>query len=202
VHPNPSFAWNDRDALLAFVADTAFATIVICGSEGPRIVHAPVIVTEDRQALRFHLSRANRASLAEPAGSRALASCLGLHAYISPDWYGTADQVPTWNYVAVECEGPLRRLAVEELAALLDELGRIQEARLAPKPAWTRDKMSAGRFDAMLKAIIGYELRIAELRGTRKLGQNKTGSERTAAADGLAATGAAQLAQMMRDAGR
>ena len=66
--------------------------------------------------------------------------------------------MPTWNYLAVEAEGPLRRLDEAELTALLDELGAAHEARLAPKPPWTRAKMSAGRFEAMLKAIIGYEL--------------------------------------------
>jgi predicted FMN-binding regulatory protein PaiB len=38
----------------------------------------------------------------------------------------------------------------------------------------------------MLKAIIGYELKIEELRGTRKLGQTKAPEERRAAAAGLA----------------
>ena len=46
--------------------------------------------------------------------------------------------------------------------------------------------MTPGRFEAMLKAIIGYELRIEELRGTRKLGQHKDEAQRSAAASGLA----------------
>ena len=29
----------------------------------------------------------------------------GPEGYISPDWYGVADQVPTWNYVAVHLVG-------------------------------------------------------------------------------------------------
>jgi transcriptional regulator len=200
MHPHPSFAWTDRDALIDFVAEAGFATIMICGPGGPRIVHVPVVVSTDRRSIRFHLSRANRAAVSEGEGVRGLLSCLGQHAYISPDWYGTKDQVPTWNYVAVECEGSLRRLTQDELTHLLDDLGGVNEARLAPKPVWTRDKMSAGRFETMLKAIVGYELAIEELRGTRKLGQNKDANERAAAADGLEATGAVELAQMMRNA--
>jgi transcriptional regulator len=46
--------------------------------------------------------------------------------------------------------------------------------------------MSPGEFEAMLKAIVGYELAIEDLRGTRKLGQNKADAERLAAAAGLA----------------
>jgi transcriptional regulator len=181
MHPNRAFAWEDRDAMLAFLADIAFCTICI---DGPALVHAPVIVMgPDR--IRFHLSRANKAAPAM-AASRAIVSCLGPDSYISPDWYGSPDQVPTWNYLAVEAEGPLRMLDETELARLLDDLSAAHEARLAPKPAWTRAKMTPGRFEAMLNAVIGYELGIEALRGTRKLGQNKKEEERIGAAAGLA----------------
>jgi transcriptional regulator len=180
MHPNRAFAWKDRAAMLAFVADIAFCTIVVDGSA---LVHAPVIVSGADRIL-FHVSRGNRAAALDPR--RAILSCLGPDAYVSPDWYGTPDQVPTWNYLAVEAEGPLRRLDEAELAGLLDALGAAHEARLAPKPEWTRAKMTAGRFEAMLRAIIGYELRVETLRGTRKLGQTKTLEERIGAAEGLA----------------
>jgi transcriptional regulator len=180
MHPNCAFAWQDREAMLAFLADIAFCTICV---DGPALVHAPVIVAAPDR-LRFHISRGNRAAAALD-GKRAIVSCLGPDAYISPDWYGTPDEVPTWNYLGVEAEGPLRRLAEDDLAALLDDLSVAHEARLAPKPQWTRAKMSPGRFEAMLKAIIGYELAIEDLRGTRKLGQNKRG-QIEAVAQGLA----------------
>jgi transcriptional regulator len=192
MHPNRVFAWEDREAMLAFVADTAFATIA---AEGPVIVHAPVLVAGPDRLL-FHVSRGNRAKL---DGRRAIVSVLGPDAYISPDWYGTDDQVPTWNYLAVEAEGPLRRLDETELAELLDRLSTAHEARLAPKPAWTRAKMKRGRFEGMLKAIVGYELGIEALRGTRKLGQNKDEATRRAAAAGLAPFNPALAALMEKE---
>lgn len=71
MHPNRAFAWEDRAAMRAFLADTAFCTIC---AEGPLVVHAPVIVVgEDR--IRFHLSRGNRAAALD--GKRAIVSCLG-----------------------------------------------------------------------------------------------------------------------------
>jgi transcriptional regulator len=203
MHPNRAFEWQDREAMLAFVADIAFCTIAV---DGPFVVHAPVAVdAPDR--LRFHVANGNRAAKAlagrdgTRAPARAIVSCLGPDSYISPDWYGTADQVPTWNYLAVEAEGPLRRLDQDELVVLLGELSAAHEARLAPKPAWTRDKMTPGRFEAMLKAITGYELTIDALRGTRKLGQSKRRQERTGAADGLAPFDPV-MAELMREAGK
>jgi transcriptional regulator len=196
MHPHRAFAWDDQDEMLAFVANVAFCTIFI---DGPMVVHAPVVVrAPDR--IQFHISNRNRATLLFD-GARALLSCLGPDAYISPDWYGTDDQVPTWNYVAVEAEGPLRQLDDEELTGLLDALSEAHEQRLAPKPAWTRGKMSPGRFEAMLKAITGFELSIEALRGTRKLGQTKKGAEQQAAADGVVAFDP-EMAALMRAAGQ
>lgn len=190
MHPNRAFAWEDRDEMPAFVVDVAFCTLA---AEGPTIAHVPVAVAPPDR-IRFHIARGNRAKL---DGKRAIVSCLGPDAYISPDWYGSREQVPTWNYLAVEAEGPLRRLDEDELTALLDDLGAAHEARLAPKPPWTRAKMGPGRFEAMLKAITGYELLIEELRGTRKLGQHKSDAERQGAADGLAPFNP-KLAALMR----
>jgi transcriptional regulator len=192
MHPDRRFAWEDRDAMLAFIGEVAFCTICV---DGPAVMHAPVVVAPPDR-LRFHVSRANRAAKSLEGG-RALVSCLGPDAYISPDWYGTPDQVPTWNYVAVEAEGPLRRLETDELVALLEDLAVPHEARLAPKPAWTQAKMSAERFEGLLKAIVGFELSIEDLRGTRKLGQHKQHAERVGAAEGLAPFNP-KLAGMMR----
>ncbi len=201
MHPDPRFAWEDREAMLGFLADVAFCTICV---EGPAVVHAPVVVAPPDR-LSFHISRANRVAKAlegardASAPALALVSCLGPDAYISPDWYGTPDQVPTWNYVAVEAEGPLRRLERDELVGLLDDLGAAHEARLAPKPPWTRAKMNVTRFDGLLKAVVGFEMQIEALRGTRKLGQHKQADERAGAAAGLAPFNA-DLAGLMAEA--
>ncbi len=193
MHPNPAFHWTDQEAMLAFVGEVSFATVCV---DGPAVVHAPLLVAAPDRLL-FHVSRANRA-LERLEGARAIASVLGPDCYISPDWYESADQVPTWNYVAVEAEGPLRRLDQAELAGSLDGLSRAHEERLAPKRVWTRDKMAPGRFGAMLKGIAGFELKIDALRGTRKLGQHKSVADRRRVADALAALGRTQAAELMR----
>ena len=196
MHPNRTFDWTDRDAMLAFVAEVSFAHLFAATPEGPRVAHAPVVVTREGN-LRFHLARSNR--LAKHIdGLTALVSIAGPEAYISPDWYGTDDQVPTWNYMAVEIEGPVRRLGETELVSLLYDLSAAYEARLLPKKPWTRAKMTPGRFDGFLKAIHAYELKVDALRGTAKMGQNKSVPEMLGAADGLEARGRADVAALMR----
>ena len=197
MHPSPDFAWTDREEMLAFIAEVGLCTICV---DGPAVVHAPVVVGPPDRLL-FHVARRNPAVPAFDR-ARALVSCLGADAYVSPDWYGTADQVPTWNYVVVEAEGPLRRLEEAELVAQLDRLAEVEEAKLGPKPPWTRSKLSEARFAALLRGIIGYEVKIESLRGTRKLGQNKSRAEREGAATGLAPFHPVMAALMGGDSGR
>jgi transcriptional regulator len=193
MHPNRAFHWTDQGEMLAFVGEVSFATLCV---DGPALVHAPLLAAAPDRLL-FHVSRSNPA-LPRLEGARAIASVLGPDCYVSPDWYRSAGQVPTWNYVAVEAEGPLRRVDEVELVEMLDRLSQAHEQRLAPKREWTRDKMEAGKFDAMLKAIVGFEMKIEALRGTRKLGQHKGAEDRKGVADALAALGRTEAAELMR----
>lgn len=199
MHPNRKFHIRDRSSMAALVRDLGFGILFVPTAEGPRAVHVPVLLEGDR--LRFHVSRGNLVHDALAAGVDALFVATGPHAYISPEWYGLEDRVPTWNYVAVELEGPVRILDTDELVRLVDELSAEQEARLAPKIPWTRDKMSPGRFEGLLKAIAGFEMRVVEWRGTAKIDQDKADSVRAGIADALAQRGERAMAEtMMRPA--
>lgn len=196
MHPNRLFHWQDEAAMRAFVAEQAFGTVFLATPDGPRVAHAPVVFLDDAH-VGFHLSRAN-ALAAHLDGARALFVAQGPHGYMSPDWYGIDDQVPTWNYVTVELEGVVRQTDEAGLLAIVDALSDAHERRLAPKPVWTREKMTPGLADKMARAIIGYTLEIELWRGTRKLGQNKTAEVRLRAADKAEAAGNAALAGLMR----
>ncbi|MFZ5668406.1 MAG: FMN-binding negative transcriptional regulator [Pseudomonadota bacterium] len=172
MHPSRLFSQTDEAALAALVAERGFALIVGVVDGRPVAAQAPVLL--DGRRLRFHLSRGN--ALVEPfsAGGRALAVVAGPDAYVSPDWYGVDDQVPTWNYLSVEMEGPAARLDERAAARLLDALSDRFEDRLAPKPPWTRRKMSPGRFEAMLAGVAAFEAVVERFEGVWKLGQNKS----------------------------
>jgi len=187
MHPNPKFGWTDEAAMRAFVDDTAFAHIVTVTDGRPIGAQAPLVNVPDG-SVRFHLSRANRLTgLLD--GAPVLASVIGTHFYVSPDWYGTADQVPTWNYRLVEIEGVARRLNEVELRDLLDRLSAAQEARLAPKPAWTTAKMDQARLDAMVRAIVGFAIDTPRFAGAVKMGQNKPHHEMDGVITALRAIG-------------
>ena len=89
----------------------------------------------------------------------------------------------------------------EGLVGLLDDLSAVNEARLAPKTPWTRDKMDAGKFNRMLGAITGFDMEIRAWRPTFKLSQNKPEADRLRAADALEKSGRRALAHLMREWG-
>lgn len=197
MHPNGQFHWADDDAMLAAINGMPFGRVFATTPMGPRVAHAPVIVTPQR-TLRFHLANGN-----------ALTDCLddavalilfeGANSYISANWNGPpSHSVPTWNYVAIECEGIVRKLGSDDLVALLDTLAQQLEPTVDED--WTRAKMDPARFEAMLHAITCFELDITAIRGTRKLSQNISQVEHQKITEALDQIGHSAMAQLMRDA--
>ena len=174
MHPNAAFGWTDTAEMLQFVSEQSFSHIFTASGAGQFVVHAPVIVRDGN--ILFHVARRNR--IADHLdGHPVLISVLGRHAYHSANWYASEDQVSTWHYEAVEIEGLARRVSEDELVSLIDQLSDTMEQRYSPEQPWTRAKMTPGKFDAMTKAIVGFEVKPTEIRGTRKFNQSKSGAD-------------------------
>lgn len=196
MHPNPAFRKTDTARNLDFARARGFGVLCANGTDGPVLAHVPFVVAADGSFADLHLARSNAIIAAGLPAAAVLAVSGGDH-YISPDWYGLADQVPTWNYVAVHLRGTLTPLPPEALEPHLDQLSAIHEATLTPKPAWTSAKMSDGVMPRMMRAILPFRLMIAAVDGTWKLNQNKPAAARQGV---IAALGPADaIAQAMQD---
>jgi transcriptional regulator len=198
MHPNRAFDWQDREQMLGFVGERAFAHIFTAAEEKLFVVHAPVLVT-DRGSLLFHVARRNR--IAEHLPDRpVLISVSGREAYQSANWYVSDNQVPTWHYEAVEIEGIARPLSVDGLVDLLDRLSDRFEGLLSPEEPWTHAKMEPGKFDAMTKAIVGFEVVPTDIRGTRKFNQHKSAEDLAATIAGQQSAGREDIVQAIHEA--
>jgi transcriptional regulator len=187
MHPASIFHVAEREPLLAQLRAQPLVTLAAAPDGRPAVAQAPVVIHQAGEALElhFHLARGNALAGFLAGGFRAVAVSLGSDAYISPDWYGAPDQVPTWDYLTVEAEGLVTVMDDAELVDLLDRLSAQEEAKLLPKPPWTRGKMSPGRFEAMLRGIVGAKLAVERLEGTFKFSQNKTGAQRAGVVQAL-----------------
>ena len=184
-----AFAIDASDVLAEFIRAHPFATVALALDGAVQLAYAPVVL--DGDVVRFHLAAANPVAQAGD-GARMTLSFLGAHAYVSPDWYATAGMVPTWNYSAVEGTGIARRLGGDALRTLLADLSAAEEGHLAPKKAWTMDKVPETKMAMLLNAITGFSVRFETLQGKFKLSQNLKPEDAAGAIDGLAARGDAQ----------
>lgn len=180
MHPSGLFKIEDETVLLEHLAAFPFSTIAASVGGRAMVAHTPVIARriDGALVLDFHLSRGNALTPAVAEGFHAVAVSLAADAYVSPDWYDDRDSVPSWNYVSVEVAGPVAALDEAGLIAVVDDLSAMEEARLLPKLPWTRHKMSQGKFDRLLRGIVGARMVVERFEGTHKLSQNKTPADR------------------------
>lgn len=199
MHPNPAFRRVDAAQSLALARARSFGILVAQGAEGPLASHIPFMLSDDGSVVEFHLVRNSAMARAIADGAPVRLIVDGPEGYISPDWYGVADQVPTWNYVAVHLVGEARLTDEDGFRDLLDRLSAHFEARLLPKKPWTSDKMAEGVMERMMRGIVPCVMKVSDLQATWKLGQNKTEDARAGAAQGLEVQGNAALANLMRN---
>lgn len=203
MHPNSAFRTEPRERNIAFARDRAFGTLAVNGENGPLISHVPFLLSEDGTVLETHLVRSTPLSRALPA--QAVMAITGPDAYISPDWYEMADQVPTWNYVAVHLRGRLEARPAEEMRALLERQSRQYEEWLLPKRPWTLDKTPEDLVARLMRAIVPVRMHVESADGTWKLTQNKPAQARLSAARHLETFGrdpeARLLAALMKGLG-
>ncbi len=173
MHPNPSFRKADQTQNLEFASQRSFGTLAVNSDEGPLLAHIPFLLNPEGTRLEGHLVRSNPILKLIDRGTAAVMSIAGPDAYISPDWYNTENQVPTWNYIAVHLRGSLVQLPQEELRPHLQRLSDFFEKKLAPKPAWKLDKMDDHALAKMMNMIVPIALDVTEINGTWKLAQNK-----------------------------
>ncbi|WP_050420267.1 FMN-binding negative transcriptional regulator [Bradyrhizobium tropiciagri] len=194
----------DRAASLAFAEARGFG--LACAWDGGKPIASalPFYLTyadDGTPRALFHVARHN--PLVKLAGGAPwLLAVTGADAYVSPDWYVSPDQVPTWLYQAVHLTGPVRTLSGEELAVQIDVLTGKFEDWLLPKRPWTSAKMTAARLEAMKQAIVGLQMTVEEVEGSFKLNQHKSETDFAAVGNALALqaeAGARQIAALMRE---
>ncbi|MFD0859383.1 FMN-binding negative transcriptional regulator [Roseovarius aquimarinus] len=203
MHPNPVFRGATDAFNLDYAREEGFGMLAVTVEGAPLLSHIPFVLNAAGDLAEFHLVRSNPIARLAP-GAPARLAVQGPHSYVSPDWYGAEDQVPTWNYVAVHLVGEIEPCPEAGLRDLLERQSEAYETRLLPKTPWTADKMSDGVMERMMRQILPFRMRIAEVHGTWKLGQNKAEAQRLSAAGHVDAHGMGQetalLAGLMRGA--
>jgi transcriptional regulator len=202
----PAHFREDRlEVLHDFIRRQSFATLVTLGVDGLIANHIPLVIHPEPAplgTLRGHVSKANLQWRDSLPGVLALAIFQGPSAYISPSWYPTRNEtgrvVPTYNYVVVHAHGPMETYT--DPARLEQHLRTLTDHHEAAFPTpWRIENAPADYFQALLKSIVGIEIRVERLEGKWKVNQNRTAAERAGAMEGLRATGCPVMADLISE---
>ena len=188
MYVHPAFKVHPA-ASLAFAAARGFGLVIAC--DGGRPVASPLpfrLIEADGKVpkLEFHVARANPLGAIAEKGGNWLVAVTGHDAYVSPDWYDSAEQVPTWLYETVQLSGPVRVIPGDHTRAHTEQLSAKFEGWLAPKTPWLLDKVSDRRREMLLTAIVAVEMTVETIEGAFKLNQHKGDADHVAVASALA----------------
>ena len=200
------FAKGEIAQLHDLIEDRVFGLLIVPNQGAPDVAHIPFVLDRGEGKhgrLRGHFARPNPIWRALDGRAEALAVFAGPGAYVSPDWYATSNQVPTWNYIAVHASGRPRVMADDgDVRRLLEDLSARSEARLPGKKPWTVDKLPAEVYARMRRGIVAFEMPIERIEGKWKLSQNRAEADRQGAASALEALddpNARAVARAMRE---
>ncbi len=173
MYIHPLNEWQDEPEIVDFIKRNAFATLISQVDGKPWATHLPFVLGKNNAGepvLSGHLAKANQQWKTISENADVLVIFQGPHAYISSSWYNH-ENVPTWNYLAVHVSGKIRLIEGEEL---MDHLKSLTDTYEEGRPNRVRvETMSESYVAGQLRALVGFEIKIEEVKASAKLSQNR-----------------------------
>jgi transcriptional regulator len=197
MYEPPLHQQADRAAIVELIRAHPLGLLISHGPSGLLANLIPFLIEGDM--LLGHVARANPQWRDLQQADEALVVFQGPQHYISPSWYETKRQthkvVPTWNYLTVQARG--RPRVTDEapwLRAQIEALTNKQEgARAEP---WKVSDAPEDFIAMQMRAIVGVEMAVTDLKGKWKASQNRSEADRAGVIAGLNADGDPQALAM------
>jgi len=170
----PYFKEDDQQEVLRFMHGHPFVMLCCSDKNGkPVATQVPILIkeTNGQIILEGHVMKNTDHHKALEENPQALAVFHGAHTYVSASWYSNPNQASTWNYLSVHARGSIRFLEEGELRRILDETTSKYEND-DNSPSLYRH-LSDDYINRLIKAIIGFELKVENIENVFKLSQNR-----------------------------
>ena len=189
------FKIEDQEQIEKFITDNPFAILITACNGNIAASHLPIRRFKDGK-LYGHLAKANpqtEISDAEPV----YVIFTGPHAYITPKWYRSDSNLPTWNYSAVHCRGKIAFIEDrEKIWSLLKEMVSQYEG----PSGW---RLTEGKGHRRLISYLRFfEFIPAQIEAKFKFNQNKGSEDIAGVIEGLKSSGSWDVAEFMTRATR
>ena len=186
----PHFKSENLEETFNILQNYSFATLVSKDLDDEVFASHIPIISEMKDgkihSLEGHFARLNPHVDYLRVKPRATLIFNGPHTYITPTWYKSGRDVPTWNYVVVHVVGEIEFLTdYRELLSLLARTTSAFESKSTQPwkfelPADLKDEAS------LMKAIIGFRMKPTNIEAKFKLSQNRSLADRNGISTGLA----------------
>jgi len=163
---------NNPEEIRSFLKENAFGILVTNNKGKSLATHIPLVFAikeNGTEILHAHISKANEQVNHLENGVEVLCIFNGPHSYVSSSWYDF-EEVPTWNYIAVQVRGTLKILDASELRSSVNALMKKYET---PQKNPIQMEQLSEKTMLQMNGIIGFEVEIKSIEAAYKLSQNR-----------------------------
>ncbi|MBK7376390.1 MAG: FMN-binding negative transcriptional regulator [Ferruginibacter sp.] len=163
---------KDRQKVIDFMKENAFALVTGIGEEYPAATQVPLAIKEKEGKifLEGHIMRKTDHHLAFEKNNNVLVIFTGPHCFVSANWYTDPHMGSTWNYMTVQAKGNIRFMDAEGTYNAVKE---VSDKYVGTQSAGAFDNLPKEYIDHMMKAIVGFSIEVESLENTFKLSQNR-----------------------------
>lgn len=155
-----------------FIREHSFGILLTVADQEIHNTYTPFLFSQESQTLQGHIAKANPQWRSWDQSTTAKAVFTGPHAYVSPSYYTSDLNVPTWNYTSVTVTGPLSIVSNEdEVVAFMD--GLVAQHETGRGVPWSFDH-SDHRYRQLLANIVVFQVEALQVDAAFKLNQNKS----------------------------
>ena len=181
----PKFRVDDPEIIRSFIRENPFGLLLSVQDGEIHDTHTPFLISDDGR-LFGHIARSNPQWRGWAEESLVKVVFTGAHSYISPRYYESEFNVPTWNYTAVSVSGRLSVITEkDDILTFLDDLTTANEESDAP---WELDREDE-RYINLTGAIVVFSISMDDVKASFKLNQNKSIEDQRSVATALGSSG-------------
>ncbi|PWU21486.1 MAG: hypothetical protein C5B49_02555 [Bdellovibrio sp.] len=183
------FSMEDDSKVRDLIASNGFVTALsFPDNTSPYINHFPVMFSQtpsQENVIVGHMAKKNPQWTHFQNNPNCILIVTGPHTYITPRWYKSGRDVPTWNYAVAHLHGKIELVeAFTEQVEILRQLSSFYE-RPGPKQ-WEFELPDDLLDEATLTAaIISFRFHIESIEAKFKLSQNRPEIDRQGIIEGL-----------------
>lgn len=189
MHLPNHFLQKDESRVKKLIEQNGFVTILSYPkNEKPYINHLPVTFSEksgEENILLSHMAKRNPQWKHFKENPECTIIVNGGHTYITPSWYRSGRDVPTWNYAVAHLHGKIELAeGFQSQVEILNQLSIFYE-KLSLKPWKFELPDDLNNEAALTSAIISFGFKIEKVEAKFKLSQNRPIEDKAGVIEGL-----------------